>query len=194
MVSNFANFIALSVLYLFSAQLPLLPVQVLLTSVVTDVPMIAISSDTVDDNEIIRPEKQNIKDIVGVPLILGIPSAILYIFYFLMIKNLSQGLVETSLYLFFTVTALVVFYSIRTKDKLWKAKRPSLLLNIVFFLAFIFSIAIIYLPPFKIWFSFTPLPAASLAIILILTAVYLFVIDIVKTWYYRYQDREIVVR
>ncbi len=192
MVSNFANFIALSVLYLFSTDLPLLPVQVLLTSVLTDIPMIAISSDTVDDKEIVRPEKQNIKDIVGVPLILGIPSAMLYIFYFLMIRRQTQGILETSLYLFFTITALVVFYSIRSKDKLWKAKKPSSLLNIAFFLAFVFSIAIIYLPPFKNWFSFTPLSVLSLTIILILTIVYLFVIDIVKTWYYRYQDRELV--
>ncbi len=190
MVSNFANVIALSVLYLFSAGLPLLAIQILLTSIITDIPMVAIASDNVDDSEVIRPEKQNIKDIVGVPLILGIPSALWYLFYFLTIRHQSPVIIETSLYLFFTLTALVVFYSVRSKVNFWNATKPSSLLNAAFISAFVFSIAIIYIKPFQIWFSFAPLSPISLATILILTIGYLFIIDITKAWYYRYQDRE----
>ena len=47
MISNFGTFFALSALFLLSATLPLLTLQLLLTSSLSDVPLIVISTDNV---------------------------------------------------------------------------------------------------------------------------------------------------
>jgi Mg2+-importing ATPase len=185
MVSNFGNFIALAVLYLMSSGLPMLPIQVLLTSVLTDLPLITVSSDTVEDGEVVRPEKHDTRDLLLISLILGIPTALFEIFYFLMIRFEPQPYVATCLYVFFTFLALIIFYAIRNKENFWKTKQPSTLLNISFLITFVVSIAVVYIPIFQKWFSFVPLSISSVMIILVLMVVYFIAADYVKVWYYR---------
>jgi Mg2+-importing ATPase len=184
MVSNFGNFIALAALYLMSTALPLLPVQVLLTSVLTDIPLITVSSDTVEDSEVVRPEKHDVRELVFISLILGVPTALFEIFYFVIIRSQPQGTIETSLYVFLTFLSLIIFYAVRNKENFWKAKPASLLMNCSFIVAFIFSLGIIYIPQFQQWFSFVPLTATSLGLILLLMICYFFATDFVKVLYY----------
>ncbi len=185
MVSNFGNFIALGVLYLLSTELPLLPVQVLLTSVVADIPLIAVSTDTVDDAEVMRPEKHNMKEIMLLSLVLGVPTALFEIFYFVLVKSQPEKQAQTSLYVFITFLSFVVFYAIRNRGHFWKTRAPSHLLNVSFLLASVFSLAIVYIPQFQSWLSFASLPTGSVITIFALMAVYLFALDFAKVFYYR---------
>jgi len=57
MVGTFGNFFALALLFLLAASLPLLPRQVLLISLLTDLPLVAIATDTVSDDELERPSR-----------------------------------------------------------------------------------------------------------------------------------------
>lgn len=184
MVSNFGNFIALSTLYLFSADLPMLPIQVLLTTVITDIPLITIYSDTVEESEVVRPEQHNVKELVFISLILGVPTALFELFYFMIIHNEPLPHLQTNLYLFFTLIGLIVFYAVRNKRHFWKAAAPSTLVNASFASGFIFSLAIIYTQLFQGWFSFVPLRATSIGLILVLMLFYFFAADFVKVWYY----------
>lgn len=185
MISNFGNFIALSALYLFSKTLPLLPIQVLLVSVLTDIPLITISADTVGDAEIVRPEKHNMKELVDISLILGIPTAVFELFYFAMVRFASQDAARTSLFVFLAVIGLVVFYAVRNKRHFWNAKMPSPIVNIAFVFALLFSIGIIYIHPFQAAFSFVSLSIISMSVILALSLLYFLVVDFVKVRYYR---------
>ncbi len=184
MVSNFGNFIALSILYLTSSRLPMLPVQVLLTSMIVDIPLIGLSFDNVEVEELIKPKTHNIKELITIPLMLGVPTALFELFYYFTVKNQPEKIIQTGLFLFFSLT-LIVFYSVRTKKIFFKAKLPPIELNILFFLGFLFSIAIIYIPVFQKWFSFAPLGFASLLEILALIIIYFFCLDSIKVLYYR---------
>ncbi|MDE1970245.1 MAG: cation-transporting P-type ATPase [Patescibacteria group bacterium] len=185
MLNNFGMFITLSILFLLSKDLPLLPVQVLLNNLIGDVPLITISSDTVEDRDVIRPERHNVSELLFLALILGIPTALFELFYFSIVHSEPVRLMQTSLYAFFTLQALIIFYAIRNKDHFWNAKIPSLLLDVSFFLAFVFSLSIIYIPTFQKWFSLTSLSGMSIAVIVALTGFYLFATDFIKVWYYK---------
>ncbi len=189
MISNFGNFMALSAMYLISVvQLPILPVQILLGTLIPDTPLISIASDSVEDEDVIRPERHNVRELMFIPLILGLPTALFEVFYYLSIRNQPAAVVQTSLFVFFNLT-LIVFYAIRNKRHFWKAKMPPMNLNILFTSGFIFSIAVIYIPTFQNWFSFVPLPVMSLATILLLMAIYFFIVDLIKVWYYNKLNR-----
>jgi Mg2+-importing ATPase len=185
MSNNFGVLVGSSILYLFSAILPILPVQMLLNNLFGDIPLIMVSQDTVEDDEVVQPQKHNIKDLMLISLVLGVPTALFEIMYFVMVKSQPEKLVQTSLYVFFTLQALVIFYVIRSKNHFWKAKAPANILNVAFVLAFIFSIGIIFVPQFQIWFSFVPLSITSVITILVLMAAYFFIADIIKVWYYK---------
>ena len=132
MLNNFGMFVALSALFLFSTTLPILPVQVLLTNLFGDAPLTTVSTDTVDDEEIVRPEQHDLRELMRLSLILGIPTALFEILYFVLIHAQSEHIVQTSLYLFFTFQALIIFYAIRNTDHFWKTKAPPLTLNLAF--------------------------------------------------------------
>ena len=185
MVSNFGNLIALSVLYLISQNLPLLAIQILLISMVTDIPLISISADTVEGMDVIRPEKHDMKELLFASLILGIPTALFELAYFFSLHGKPQAVVQTSLYLFLMVIGLIVFYSARSKKNVWKVKAPPAIINGLFGLAFLVSIAVIYIPQLRALFAFVPLPAMSLFAIAGWAAVYFIIIDFIKAQYYK---------
>jgi len=189
MVGNFGNFFALAFLYLLSLNLPLLPVQLLLTSLITDIPLITISSDTVNNQEMLRPEKYDIRALIFISLLLGTLTTLFEILFFAFIRAQAPLFVQTSMFLYLTFLQLFVIVSIRNRDHFWKGKRTSLLLSSAICLAFLFSLALPYISIFARLFSFTPLSLQELLIILVLVVIYVFVLDMVKVWYHRVLPR-----
>ena len=185
MSNNFRVLLGLSILYLFSIDLPILPVQALLNNLFGDIPLIMVASDTVEDDDVVRPEKHNVKELMFISLLLGVPTALFEILYFAMIQSQPGTVVQTSLYVFLTFQALIIFYAIRNRKHFWKAKAPSSLLNVSFILAFVCSLGITYIPQFQAWFSFVPLPAASVGVIFGLMILYFIAVDFVKVWHCR---------
>jgi len=190
MLNNFGMFIALSVMYLLSASLPILAVQVLLNNLFGDIPLITVSADTVDDEEVVRPEQHNIRELIMLSLVLGVPTALFELLYFVIVHAKPTPLLQTSLYVFFTFQALIIFYAIRNKGHFWKAKMPPLILNISFLLASLVSLVIIYIPTFQAWFSFVPLPLLSVLTIIAFVIFYFFATDAVKVWYYKSRSKD----
>jgi Mg2+-importing ATPase len=190
LVGNFGNFFALAILYLLALNLPLLPVQLLLTSLITDVPLITIASDRVDSKEAMRPEKYNTRSLMWISLVLGSCTALFELLYFALVSSRSLLFVQTSMFLFLTLLQLIVIVSIRNHDYFWRGTRPSTLLTTAVALAGIVSFALPYIPPTARLFTFTPLPLQELAIVVGLALVYLVVLDVIKVRYYRRADKD----
>jgi Mg2+-importing ATPase len=189
MGSNFGMLVGLAVLFLFSATLPILPVQALLNALFTDIPLIMVATDSVEDDEVVAPEKHNVKGLMLLSFFLGLPTALFEIAYFAVIQSQSAPVVQTSLFVFLTFQGLAIFYAIRNKKHFWKAKPPSTILNVLFVLVFVCTIGVIYIPQFQAWFSFVPLSALTIVSIAVPMLAYFFVIDYAKTWYYSRQER-----
>jgi Mg2+-importing ATPase len=186
MVSNFGNFFAISALYLISgANLPLLPIQLVLTSLLTDLPCITIATDNVNPAELVLPSKFNVHSLMFISMFLGSITALFEIMYYAVIKNQPTGVAQTGLYLFLTLVALIVIFSIRNKDHFWRAPKLSKAMVLSFGLVTIISVVTIYIDLTKRLFSFSALPIEILAITLAITIFYVFVLDTVKTWFYR---------
>lgn len=185
MVGNFGNYFALAVLYLLATVLPLLPRQVLLISLLTDVPLVAISTDTVEDADVRQPVTPNIHGMMFLSLVLGTLTALFELAFFATLKLRASEFAQTSLVLFFSFTQLVVIFSIRNTDHFWKARAPSKPLLGAIAGTCVVTLALPYMGPIAALFAFTPLPFGELAIMLAMTAIYVIVLDVVKVWYFR---------
>jgi Mg2+-importing ATPase len=192
LVGNFGNFFALAILYLLSLNLPLLPVQLLLSSLITDVPLITIASDRVDSKEATSPEKYNTRSLILISMVLGVPTSLFELLYFALVSSRPLPFVQTSMFLFLTLLQFIVIISIRNRDYFWRGVRPSTLLASAIALAVAISFALPYIPATARLFSFTPLPLQELAIVVGLALVYLVVLDVIKVWYYRRADKAAV--
>jgi Mg2+-importing ATPase len=186
MISNYGNFFAISALYLISGSiLPLLPIQLVLTSLLTDLPCITIATDNVKSNELVQPSKFNVHSLMFISMFLGSITALFEIIYYVIIRHQPTGIAQTGLYLFLTLSALVIIFSVRNKDHFWRA--PKLSRPMVFSFAIItaLSIVTIYIGLTQKLFSFSALPAAILGVTIILTFVHIFFLDTIKTWFYK---------
>lgn len=184
MIGNFGNFFALSALYLVSAELPLLTIQLLLTNLLGDVPLVTIATDNVDVKELNRPSKYDSRALIFISLFLGTFTALFELFFFSIVKNQPIGVTRTSLYLYLTLIGFVIILSVRNRTHFWHAPKFSNYLRLSFLLIAAVSISIIYIVPTQKLFSFTPLSLHMLEIVASMTALYLIVLDILKVWFY----------
>ena len=123
MVGNFGNFLALTLLYLLATSLPLLPRKLLLLSLLTDLPLVAIATDgfsglvpacAIEHSpapvDLAGPGQPHRADRTAV-LLDGAPGPRVY-----------RG---DRLYLSLSLTQLVVIFSVRNRDHFWRASRMS---------------------------------------------------------------------
>lgn len=185
MIGNFGNFFALSTLFLLSTSLPLLTLQLLLTNLLGDVPLIAISTDNVDVDELNRPSKYNMHSLVFVSIVLGTYTALFEIIFYAIVKSYSLPVSRTSLFVYLTIIGLVVILSVRNKEHFWKAPPLSKTLRIAFGIITLLTLAVVYFGPTQHIFSFVSLPLKSLGLIAIMTILYFSFLDLIKIWFYK---------
>jgi len=190
MVGDLGNFFSLAFFYVvFAADLPMLPIQLLVANLLQDFPLLTIVSDGVDDDEVKSPlTTSQVKPLMRTSLILGTFTAIYYLVYFLCVGTAVNAQTQTNLFIFFTLTQLLIIISLRNKGRfLWQGVKPSKWLLGTILLFAIGSVAITYIPLTANIMGFAPLPMFDLAILLVVSVGFLFVLDFVKVWLGRLQ-------
>ncbi len=188
MVGNWGNFFALAALYLISNNLPLLPIQILLTSLLTDVPLIAIYSDTIDAEEVAQPQKYDPRPLMFISLFLGTLTTLIEFIFFGFVHMKGGVRTETMVFLFLTLVQLIIIFSVRTKKPFFNAVRPSSLLTIAVIVVFALSLLLLYIPPIAQLLSFVPLSASTIGFVFGMTIVYFLLLDGAKVFYYSMID------
>ena len=186
LASNFGNFYAIAIVSLFIPFLPMLPLQILLVNLLSDFPMISIATDSVDEPELRRPGRYDLKGIVLIATLLGVISTVDDFAFFSIFVGRGAQVLQTSWFIGSILTELVFLFSIRTRLPFFRASRPSLYVVVLTGVA----AAIAVLLPFTSFgqevFSFSPPSPASLGIILGLVAAFFVTVELVKLAYYRY--------
>lgn len=185
-ICNWGNFFALSVLFLtISKGLPILSIQLLLTNLLTDIPCVAIATDNVSVNELRRPSKFNVRSLMLSTIVLGIITSFFEIVFYYYIRNNNSSISSTSLFVFLTVSGLIVIFTVRNRSYFFRAPKMSIQLKLAFFITILVSIIGIYLAPIRRVFSFSYLDIKTLLSIIIFTFVYFMAIDLFKVLYFR---------
>jgi len=190
MVGNFGNFIALTVLYLLATNLPVLAVQLLLMSLLTDLPLVAISTDSVDAADLAQPSRYNARSLLSISMALGTLTALAELAFFLTLQGKARPVSDTSLYLFLSFTQLVVIFSIRNRDHFWKAVRPSKPLLGAMVLTGGVTLAVTYVPSVAHLFSFTAPSVPEVGFVILASILYFLALDVLKVLYYKWTDRK----
>ncbi|HVW58407.1 MAG TPA: cation transporting ATPase C-terminal domain-containing protein, partial [Puia sp.] len=134
--ANFGNMFSMAGASLFLPFLPLLPKQVLLTNLLTDIPEMTIAGDTVDDVMLNTPRRMDIRFIRRFMILFGIISSVFdYVTFGVLISWLKAGTLEfrTGWFVESVVSASLIVLVIRTSGVFFR-RRPGkwLLLSTVF--------------------------------------------------------------
>ncbi|MCL2371605.1 cation-transporting P-type ATPase [Candidatus Saccharibacteria bacterium] len=191
MIGNIGNFFSLAFFYVaFSADLPMLPIQLLIGNLIQDMPLMAIFSDRVDDNEVDKPlVASHIKSLMRTSLVLGAFVTAFYLVFFLLAGTAATPHSRTVLFIFFNLTQLLVVLSVRRRGFAWRGAKPSKLLLISTIIFAVGSIAITHIPALYSVMGFEPLSIFSILGLIAIALLFFFALDFVKVTWYRWYDK-----
>jgi Mg2+-importing ATPase len=185
--ANFGNMISMALATPLLPFLPLLPKQILLNNLLSDVPSIAISTDNVDREHAVRPQRWNVKMVRRYMVTFGLISSCFDLVTFaslLIVFGASESTFQTAWFVVSLLTELAVVLVLRTRGPALRS-RPSRLLLCATGLVGLLCLTLPYIEPFASLFEFTALPwpvaAASIAIVV----AYVAATEAAKAWFYR---------
>lgn len=125
---SFGHFYALAVASLLVSYPPMLPMQLLFLNLLTDLPMIAISTDNVSAPEVQKPLTYDMTDAAILIVLFGVIMFIADITIFLVFRSHFPATLQTSWFITSTISEVVFIFLFRTQLLFFVAHRPTILL------------------------------------------------------------------
>lgn len=183
--ANFGNMFSMAGASLFLPFLPLLPKQILLTNVLTDLPEMAIPTDHVNRELIEKPRRWDMPFIRRFMFTFGLVSSIFdYLTFGVLLFVLHAGPDEfrTGWFVESVVSASLIVLIVRTRRPFFQSRPSRPLLGAT--LAVLVTALLLPYAPFAPAFGFVPLPPTLLGALILITAAYVAAAELAKRWFY----------
>jgi Mg2+-importing ATPase len=190
--ANVGNMATLAIISVMLNFLPMLPIQILLTNLISDGPLLSISTDRVDEGELARPRNWDMKLIGRFARFFGGISSVFdfvtIIITLILVGSMAlppeqaRGLFRTCWFIESTLSEIIVTFAIRTKMRFYKSKPSKILL----LSSIVFGVVTVLLPysPLNAIFEFFPPPPLILSLIFGILLLYFIVVETVKHFFH----------
>ncbi len=185
LASNFGNMYSMAGISLIFPFLPMLPTQILLLNLLTDLPLVSIAADTLDPEELRRPKVQKFSQIFPFIFFLALVSSFFDFIFFGIFFNQGEKSIQTHWFLLSVLTELVIIFSVRTRKFFLLAKSPSSILIFLSILVWLVSFTLPFTEFGQNYFYFISPTLQTILIIISLALAYLAANEIVKHFYFR---------
>ncbi len=184
--ANFGNMFSMAGASLFLSFLPLLPKQILLTNLLTDVPEMTIATDRVDHELEAIPQRWDIKFIRRFMITFGLISSIFDYMTFgalIFVLNATPEEFQTGWFVESVLSASMIVLAIRTRQSIFKSRASPYLTAAVF--GIMICTALLPYTPLAAIFGFIPLPLYFYAMIAVILGLYLFTVEVAKKIFFK---------
>jgi Mg2+-importing ATPase len=183
--SNFGNMFSMTGASLFLPFLPMLPIQILLNNFLYDLSQIAIPSDNIDEEYLLKSRPWNVNYIRKFMIVIGPVSSLFDFITFgvlWFIFHASAPLFQTGWFLESLCTQTLVIHIIRTGKVPFIESKPSQFM--LFTSIYIVTIALVlpFLPLGK-YFGFVEPPPSFFIALMLIVPTYLCLVQFVKSWF-----------
>ncbi len=185
--ANFGNMFSMAGASLFLPFLPLLPKQILLTNLLTDLPEMNIAGDRVDAALVEKPRRMDIAFIRRFMIVFGIISSVFDYATFgalLWFLHANPKQFRTAWFVESVVSAALIVLVVRTRMPFFRSGPSRGLLGAT--LAVVAAVLVLpYVPPIDRLFDFTPLPPFFLVVLAGIVCLYIVSAEVAKAIFYR---------
>ena len=184
--ATFGNVFSMAGASLILPFLPMLPQQILLTNFLTDFPYLAVTDDNVDEDQLKRPQKWNLKQLKRFMLIFGLHSSVFdYLTFYVLYKlyKANEQLFHTAWFIESICTELLILFVVRTHKSLLKS-RPGKLLILLSILAFLITV-ILPFTPLAPALGFVVPPFQLFGVIAGILLLYVITADMIKVMFFK---------
>jgi Mg2+-importing ATPase len=180
LTGNIGTLFALTVFSLFTSNLPMLPIQILLTNLLTDAPLLLLSGDNLDDDVETRRPHFTPRNVFTTITLFAALNAIFYFAYFIIFRNVPLPLYRTGWFLFSVFAGLVVIFTLRSNKQLREAPPVYRPLLWAIMLCGLIALVMPYISALQKLFTLVPVPLSMLSGMLILLVGYVFCNEYLK--------------
>ncbi len=183
--ANFGNMFSMAGSSLFLTFLPLLPKQILLTNLLTDIPEMTIATDSVDREMTEKPRRWNVEFIRNFMITFGILSSVFDFLTFgvlLFILHANVAQFRTGWFLESVISASMIVLVIRSRRPFFRS-RPSRQLLAATLLIVALTLIVPY-TPLAVIFGFQPLNVLFLSLMGIIVILYIAAAEMAKKFFY----------
>jgi len=178
--ANFGNMFSMAGASLFAAFLPLLPKQILLINVLTDLPAMGIATDRIDPEMVARPRRWDTHTIRRFMVTFGLVSSVFdYLtFAILLFAHVPPLVFRTAWFLESVLSEVGVLLVIRTRRTLLNSRPGTALWG----LSVLVGTTTVILPfsPLANLLGFSPLPISLLGIVIGIVGAYVLTSEVTK--------------
>jgi Mg2+-importing ATPase len=183
--ATFGNMFSMAGASVIVPFLPLLPKQVLLINVLSDLPAMAIATDQLDPELVARPRRWNNREIGRFMLLFGLVSSVFdYLTFGVLLRlGVSQAEFRTGWFLESVLSELFILLVIRTRRPFFRSRvGPALL-----WISLAVGVATLLLPitPMAPPLGLSALPFRLLGVVGAIVAVYAVTADAIKRAFFR---------
>lgn len=184
--ANFGNMVSMAGASLLLPFLPLLPKQILLTNLLTDLPEMAIAGDRVDPAALDSPRRWDVPFIRAFMLHFGLLSSLFDLLTFgvlYLLLRASPELFRSGWFVESVVSASIVVLVIRTRRPFWRS-RPSPALALATVVVVAMAVGLPYTALGRV-FGFVALPPLFLLCMAAIVLAYVAAAELLKRHFYR---------
>lgn len=177
---NAGTFFSLIIASFFYPVLPMLPIQILLNNLLTDLPLMLIITDKPDEYALSHVPHYDPKKIMKRVFIFGVLSTIFDLIYFQLYKGASVEIFQTGWFILSVLTELALVLSIRSSRLIFKSPAVSMPLAIGMFISSALPFVFVYTSSLSKVFKFTALPFGEIMSLFGIVAVYIVSNEVAK--------------
>ena len=184
--ANFGNMFSMAGASIFLPFLPLLPKQILLMNLLTDLPELTIATDRVDADWIEQPRRWDVQFIRRFMVVFGVLSSVFdYVTFGVLLWWLGAGPIEfrTGWFLESVVSAALIVLVVRSRRRLMTTP-PSAALAIATACAVALALALPFTPVAGV-LGFGAVPARFVGAMVMIVIVYVGAAEAAKGYFYR---------
>ncbi len=184
--ANFGNMFSMAGASLFLPFLPLLPSQILLINLLTDIPSLSIASDSIDEELLQKPRRWDIKLIRKFMIVFGLESSLFDFLTFgilLLLFHTSLEVFRTSWFVESVITEILLLLVVRTRRTFFTSHVGKALLISTILIA----ITVLIIPYISASSSIglVPLPLQIIATICIISLLYATLGEVTKRFLFK---------
>ena len=179
LTGNVGTLISLTTVVIFWQQIPMLPIQILLNNLLTDMPLMFLITDTVASSVIKKPIRDQSSTFFKHIVIFAVLLSVFDLVFFFLFKGYDIAILRTGWFVFSVVAELTLVFSLRSELSIFKSPKLSKFLWAGLIGGYIIALGLPYVP-FGIVFHLVPLSLAQLGIIGGIIVMYFTANEIVK--------------
>jgi Mg2+-importing ATPase len=187
--ATFGDMFSVAIVSLVLPFLPMLPEQILLTNFLTDYPYMAVASDNVDEDQLHKPQRWQLKQIKNFMIVFGLHSAVFHFITFWVLYGMyrtSPGIFQSAWFLEEVFVELLILFVVRTHHSIFRS-RPGKWLFILNSTAFVITLILLFTPLGHI-IKLQPLPGQLIAIISGILLAYTITAEMLKLVFFKNSD------